>query len=326
VIVIELGICAMTFLHEQLRILLASDLTARAAPAFERAVELTASNNAHLRILHVIRDDLLKDVGDIVHGAAHEALQQQETNARSSGATDAQMKLVLAGHYDDAIIDESRQHRAHFIVLGSPRARPLRDAVLGATMERVLRFGDRPVLVVKTSPKGPYNNILAAVDFSVPSRHALEFAIRLFPHGHFHVLNVCPSMLGDTPQAWVLSPEAIATRHEAQLKEMIEAISRSMKAELPRADFTLTPIIDHGHPVEAAKAQIERLRPDLVVVGTHGHTGWRHSLAGSVAAAFLASMPCDVLAVRPLPEERSAELRGWMMLRCYQPWREIPLG
>ena len=73
----------MTSLDTQLRILLASDLTARAAAAFDRAVELAASNKARLRILHVIRDDLLKDVGEIVHGAAHEALQQQEANARS---------------------------------------------------------------------------------------------------------------------------------------------------------------------------------------------------------------------------------------------------
>ncbi len=293
----------MTSLDAQLRILLASDLTARAVPAFDRAVELAASNKAHLRILHVIRDDLLKDVGEIVYGAAHEALQKQEADARVHGATSAETKLVLAAHYDDAIIDESRQDCAHLIVLGNYRARPIRDAVLGATMERVLRFGDRPVLVVKASPRGPYNNILAAVDFSVPSRHALEFAIRLFPHGRFHVLNVCPSMIGDTSRAWFLSPEAIASRHEAQLKEMIEAISKGVRAELPNAAFTLTPIIDHGHPVEAAKGQIDRLRPDLVVVGTHGHTGWRHALAGSVAVAFLASMPCDVLAVRPLSGE-----------------------
>jgi len=290
------------FLGTQLRILLASDLTDRAVPAFDRAVQLAASNQAHLTILHVIRDDLIKDIGEVVYGAAHEFLQKQEADARARGATDADMKLVLAAHYDDAIIAEGKQDCTHLIVLGNHRERPLRDAVLGATMERVLRFGDRPILVVKTKPKGPYSDILVAVDFSVPSRDALEFAIRLFPQGRFHVLNACPSLLGGTPSEWLVSPETIACKHEAQLEVIVRAVSLHMRQELPGADFTLTPVVDHGHPAEAAKRQIDRVRPDLVVVGTHGHTGWRHARAGSVAESFLAGMPCDVLAVRQMHE------------------------
>ena len=291
------------FSGTQLRILLASDLTDRSVPAFDRAVLLAKSNQAHLTILHVIRDDLIKDVGDVVYGAAQEFLQKREADARAQGATDADMKLVLAAHYDSAIIDESREDRAHLIVLGSHRERPLRDAILGATMERVLRFGDRPVLVVKTTPKGPYNDILVAVDFSVPSRDALEFAVRLFPQGRFHVLNACPSLLGGTPSEWLVSPETIARKHEAQLEVIVQAVSRHMRQELSGADFTLTPVVDHGHPAEAAKRQIDRVKPDLVVVGTHGHTGWRHASVGSVAESFLAWMPCDVLAVRLMHED-----------------------
>ena len=287
----------------QQRILLASDLTERAVPAFDRAVQLAASNQAHLTILHVIRDDLIKDVGEAVYGAAHESLKQLEADARARGAADTDMKLVLAAHYDSAIIDESREDRAQLIVLGSHRERPLRDAILGATMERVLRFGDRPVLVVKTTPKGPYNDILVAVDFSVPSRDALEFAVRLFPQGRFLVLNACPSLLGGTPSEWLVSPETIARKHAAQLEVIVKAVGHHMRQELSGANFTLTPVVDHGHPAEAAKRQIDRVKPDLVVVGTHGHTGWRHASAGSVAESFLAWMPCDVLAVRLMHEK-----------------------
>jgi nucleotide-binding universal stress UspA family protein len=124
------------------------------------------------------------------------------------------------------------------------------------------------------------------------------------------VLNAYPAVLGgDTPREWFVSAETIARKHEAQLVAMVEAISQQMKAELPDADFTLTPIVDHGHPAEAAKRQVDRIRPDLVVVGTHGHTGWRYARAGSIAEIFLAQIPCDVLAVRPLPEEAQARER-----------------
>lgn len=292
----------MVWPHDRLRILLASDLTARSVPAFDRAVELAVSNAAHLRIVHVIRDDLLKDVGEIVYGAADEALQRHLADAKAQGAANTEAKIILAGHYDQAIIEESKQYDAHLVVLGSHRERSVQDVVLGATMERVLRLGDRPVLVVKSRPRGPYRTILAAVDFSVTSRDALEFAICLLPRGRFHVLNVYSGLLGG-PSEWLGSHEAIARKHEMQLDAMIETVSREVKAELPGADFTLTAIVDHGDPVEAATRQIGRLKPDLVVVGTHGQTGWVRARLGSVARAFLTTMPCDVLAVRPLSRE-----------------------
>jgi nucleotide-binding universal stress UspA family protein len=286
----------------QLRILFASDLTDRAVPAFDRAVLLAAANQGHLTILHVIRDDLIKDVGEVLYGAADENLQKQGAEARVRGATDTETRLVLAAHYDSAIIDESRRERAHLIVLGSHRERPLRDAVLGATMERVLRFGDRSVLVVKTAPRGSYDDIIVAVDFSVPSRDALEFAIRLFPRGRFHVLHACPT-LGGGPSEWIISPETIARKHKAQLEVVVQAVAQHMRQELADADLMLTPVVDHGHPVDAAKRLIDRVKPDLVVVGTHGHSGWRHASMGSVAESFLAQTPCDVLAVRQIHEQ-----------------------
>jgi nucleotide-binding universal stress UspA family protein len=285
----------------QLRILLATDLTDRAVPAYDRAVQLAASSHAHLTILHVIRDDLIKDVGEIMYGAAHESLLKTQADARARGVSAVDMKVALAAHYDDAIVAEGREDAANLIVLGAHRERPVRDALLGATMERVLRFGDRPVLVVKTEPKGPYENILVAVDFSVPSRDALEFAVRLLPQGRFHVLNVC-SLLGDAPDEWLAPTETITRKHLAHLDVIVKAVSQHMRQELTGANFTLTPLVEHGGPVEAAKRQIERLKPDLVVVGTHGRTGWSHAGIGSIAEGFLAQVPCDVLAVRQVHE------------------------
>jgi nucleotide-binding universal stress UspA family protein len=43
-------------------------------------------------------------------------------------------------------------------------------------------------------------------------------------------------------------------------------------------------------------------RADLLVVGTHGRTGLRHALLGSVAEKVVRKAPCPVLVVRP-PEQ-----------------------
>jgi nucleotide-binding universal stress UspA family protein len=46
---------------------------------------------------------------------------------------------------------------------------------------------------------------------------------------------------------------------------------------------------------------LERAEPSLVVMGTHGRTGWRHALLGSVAERVVQRAPCPVLVV-PDPE------------------------
>jgi nucleotide-binding universal stress UspA family protein len=55
--------------------------------------------------------------------------------------------------------------------------------------------------------------------------------------------------------------------------------------------------LENGEPCAAILAVIERDRPDLVVVGTHGRTGFRHFLMGSVAEKVVRFAPVPVLCV-----------------------------
>jgi nucleotide-binding universal stress UspA family protein len=53
-----------------------------------------------------------------------------------------------------------------------------------------------------------------------------------------------------------------------------------------------------GRAPEVIRAEVERLRPDLLIVGTHGRTGVPHAIIGSVAEDLLSAPPCDVMAVK----------------------------
>ena len=44
-------------------------------------------------------------------------------------------------------------------------------------------------------------------------------------------------------------------------------------------------------------------RIDLIVIGTHGHTGIKHLLLGSIAERVVQHAPCPVLTVKPVPED-----------------------
>jgi len=59
-----------------------------------------------------------------------------------------------------------------------------------------------------------------------------------------------------------------------------------------------------GYPATAIEEAVTRKNVDLVVIGTHGNTGLKHLLLGSVAERVVQKVPCPVLTVKaPEPEE-----------------------
>ena len=69
-----------------------------------------------------------------------------------------------------------------------------------------------------------------------------------------------------------------------------------------------------SQPVAKTIAELAReLQADCIVVGTHGHTGLKHALLGSVAENIIRHAPCDVWVVRGQagsPGESAAPSRG----------------
>ena len=53
-----------------------------------------------------------------------------------------------------------------------------------------------------------------------------------------------------------------------------------------------------GSPGEVVAEVAKDLAAELIVIGTHGHTGLQRFLLGSVATAVLRHAPCDVLVCR----------------------------
>lgn len=58
-------------------------------------------------------------------------------------------------------------------------------------------------------------------------------------------------------------------------------------------------IVREGYPATVIVDEADNLEADLVVIGTHGHTGFKHLLLGSVAERVVQKAPCPVLTVKP---------------------------
>jgi nucleotide-binding universal stress UspA family protein len=144
-----------------------------------------------------------------------------------------------------------------------------------------------------------FKNILAAIDFGESSDDALEVAIGLAKQYRsgltlIHTWEVPAYAYGvmDFSAMDMLTPVQVAAR------EQLDALLAEVRKELPETKAVLA----RGVAWQEILAAIERGRPDLVVMGTHGRRGLRHALLGSVAEKIVRLSPAPVLTVRAKAE------------------------
>ena len=137
-------------------------------------------------------------------------------------------------------------------------------------------------------------NILFATDFSPCSNAALPYALSVARRHRatLHAAYVMPTdadLLFMSPESWV----AVAEEDEKRIQGYIKQLEGQMQ-EVPH--HLLAP----RGKVSGALTQIIQERDiDLVVLGTHGRTGVRKLLMGSVAEEVFRRADCAVLSVGP---------------------------
>ena len=139
-----------------------------------------------------------------------------------------------------------------------------------------------------------FSKILVPVDFGEPSERALELATDLVKQseGEILILHVF-----DVPASYAgmgMSPvDLLAPMWTAGRKQLEDTLAK-VKSTAPRA----TEETARGVPWREILASIERHRPDLVVMGTHGRRGLPRMVLGSVAEKIVRLSPVPVLTVR----------------------------
>ena len=141
--------------------------------------------------------------------------------------------------------------------------------------------------------------ILVPTDFSAPSTEATAWAAELA--GRFgagitlvHVYQPVSMIL---PEGFVLkSVDEIASLMSALNTALKEA--REQLANVAPA-VAVDSVLLEGAPFAEIVRHAREHHFDLIVIGTHGRTGLRHALLGSVAEKVVRKAPCPVLTARP---------------------------
>jgi len=140
-----------------------------------------------------------------------------------------------------------------------------------------------------------FQNILLATDFSDASKHALQLAATItdLSQGQLFVLHAL------LPEPRVPIPlDPLPSSADRDLSEAKLKLERLASSELI-GQVRHQEILERGPVVEVVLDVIQREKIDLLVLGTHGRTGLKKLVLGSIAEKLFRLAPCPVLTVGP---------------------------
>ena len=146
----------------------------------------------------------------------------------------------------------------------------------------------------------PLRKILCPTDFSEPSYNALNAANELALHfsAALVLLHVVPLAIDIPTSADFYRPSDVATA-KARAKEALQDVVEKKISEKVRIRTEVV-VGDPGDEIVKTAADENA---DMTVIGTHGLTGWRRFIFGSVADKVVRLAPCPVLTIQPPPKE-----------------------
>jgi len=139
--------------------------------------------------------------------------------------------------------------------------------------------------------------ILVPVDFSDNAQAVLEWAAHLAEeHGSrvllLHVYHL-PVEFQQLEGAYL--PADFWSNVKAEAEQQLDVHAEALRGR----GLEVEPLVREGYPATVIIEEACTQAADLIVIGTHGHTGLKHLLLGSIAERVVQKAPCPVLTVKP---------------------------
>ncbi|HEY3663020.1 MAG TPA: universal stress protein [Chthoniobacterales bacterium] len=136
--------------------------------------------------------------------------------------------------------------------------------------------------------------ILVPVDFSEPSEEALRQAVRFADQfgAAITLLHVMPAPVAAFPEV------AAYCDNVEQNLECAEAALQTMAAHPMLKKRRVRTEVRSGLAAHEIVEAAREFDSDLIVIATHGYTGWKHFCIGSTTERVVRTAPCPVFVVR----------------------------
>jgi nucleotide-binding universal stress UspA family protein len=169
-----------------------------------------------------------------------------------------------------------------------------------------LRFAEESALSkIHHFPSIP-TRILLPIDFSSSSQAALEMAADLAKHFHaeLHLVNVIPMFPTTTLPDVIPEGEFIQ-----KARTFTEQHLAKCHAALANRAVKSTSSIEVGNDIAGSIIEVvEREQIDMVVISTHGISGWHPLVFGSIAEKVIKLVQCPLLLLRSAKPDSSGKI------------------
>ncbi len=203
------------------------------------------------------------------------------------------------GDVASALVDAAVEERADLIVMSSHGYSGVTRWVLGSVAEKVLRAAACPVLIVR-APQ-PIQRVLIPLDGSPLAGHALAPALDLAEAlgASVLLLRVLPDVGPHELETLDELERGLSDRMLDDAHEGAQAYLDGMAATFARPGVEIKTLVSAGAVAPAILKQAELGDMDLIAMATHGRTGLRRWIYGSVTEKVLHTAATSMLVVRP---------------------------
>ncbi len=229
----------------------------------------------------------IKDIKAALRKPCEDALGEAQSLAEKERAL---IKTVCEeGEIYERIVDLADAENCDLIIMGRRGQR--RRTLVGSVTARVIGHTQREVLVVPDDTLVGWKRIVFATDGSKYSAAAAERAIAFAKSygGELKVLSVV-----DVPSEFY----ADAPRAVEDLVRKAKGFVADVKKQAEAAGVPAETFVGESEAYQAINNLVPEQKADIIILGSHGRTGLRRLLMGSVTENVIGHATCPVLVVK----------------------------
>lgn len=282
------------------KILVAYDGSKSAKNALVVAARMAKRDSSWVKVLDVVspyngEPELTGDsnIREAVKGPAEQLLEEARQIAEKEGV---QISTALAqGEPYERITAIAEEEDCDLIVMGRQGISHLERELMGSVTARVIGHSTRDVLVVPESFiwDGQLKSVLLATDGSSNCSAADDVTLKIAEQRSIRVAAISVTKTDISSESAAFS-QAAARGNETKAKKIL----RDFKERAAAKNIDVETYAKHGQPHQEITALAVELGVTAIVMCTHGKTGIKRLLMGSVTQRTIGYADCPVLVVR----------------------------
>ncbi len=278
------------------KILIAIDGSASSLHALRESLKLATDEKCWVTVVSVV-PRYEGDLGAVWVNNVKDSFGQPCEMAISEAKKIAEEERVLIktvceeGEIYERIVDLADGENCDLIVMGRKGRSEVEKALIGSVTARVIGHTQRDVLVVPGVSSIGWKKIVLATDGSKYSEPAIKRAVE-FAKSYDSELKIV-SVVDVTEEFFARAPQAVEGLVN-KAKDLVDDIRKKAASEGIKAEG----IVREGEAYKSIVNVSKEENADAVILGSHGRTGLRRLLMGSVTEKVIGYSPCPVLVVK----------------------------